>query len=219
MRPGRGRGFRAVLADHTGSIAATFFQGGPWLRSRFPVGKRLVISGEVRASYSGREMVHPEVEPADDLESSSVHFNRVVPIYPGFERNEQRAFRELAFRVAEGRAHAIEEPLPGEMRTRLGLMQLAEALRRIHFPQDNDDLEALNGHQSEAHQRLAFDELFFLQLGMALRRQGVKVEPGIPFTVTGERLARRAQRCPSSSRAPRPVWWRRFPRTWPAPSP
>ncbi len=183
------RAFRAVLGDPTGSIAVTYFNGGPWLKARFPLGQRMVISGEVRASLSGREIIHPEVEPADDLESSSVHFNRVVPIYPGFERGEQRAFRELAHRVAEGHADAIGEPLPRELRERLGLLELAEALRRIHFPGAADDLEALNTHQSDAHQRLAFDELFFLQLGLALKRQGVKVEPGIRFTVNGERLA------------------------------
>ena len=49
---------------------------------------------------SGREMAHPEIEPAEDIESSSVHFNRIVPVYPGFERGDQRSFRELASAVA-----------------------------------------------------------------------------------------------------------------------
>ena len=67
IRGGR-RYFKAVIADHTGSFAATFFHSGPWLSAKFPIGKRLVVSGELRASHSGREMAHPEVEPADDLE-------------------------------------------------------------------------------------------------------------------------------------------------------
>jgi len=189
-RSGR-RCFRAVIGDASGSLAVTYFRSGPWLASRFPLGKRMVISGEVRATLGGREMAHPEVEPAEDLEADTIHFRRVVPIYPGFERHEQRAFRELTFKVAERYSGGIDEPLPDELREKLGLLPLAEALRRIHFPHPEEDpLEELDRHHSRAHRRLAFDELFFLQLGMAVRRKGVKVEPGIAFDVSDERLAR-----------------------------
>ncbi|RYZ37328.1 MAG: ATP-dependent DNA helicase RecG [Myxococcaceae bacterium] len=189
--PGRGgkRMFRAVVGDRSGSIAATYFHAGPWLKSRFSVGKQLVLSGEVRASMNGREMAHPELEPAEDLESTtSVHFHRIVPIYPGFERGEQRSFRELAARISEQHAHHLEEPLPADLRRRYHLMGLPDALRFIHFPPEDADLEALDAHQSPAHRRLAFDELFFLQLGMALKRQDVKAEEGIAFDVAPERL-------------------------------
>ncbi|HVE86403.1 MAG TPA: ATP-dependent DNA helicase RecG [Myxococcales bacterium] len=188
-RSGR-RCFRAVIGDASGSLAVTYFRSGPWLASRFPLGKRMVISGEVRATLAGREMAHPEVEPAEDLDSDTIHFRRVVPIYPGFERHEQRAFRELTYRVAEKYASSIEEPLPDALREKLGLLPLAEALRRIHFPREEDSLEQLDRHQGPAHRRLAFDELFFLQLGMAVRRRGVKVEPGVAFDVSDERLER-----------------------------
>lgn len=182
------RFFRAVLADASGSIAATYFQTGPWLKARFPVGKRLVVSGEVRQSLRGWEMPHPEIEPADDVETSPIHFNRIVPIYPGFERHEQRSLRELAFKVSEQFATAIEEPLPDALRTRVGVLPLEKALKAIHFPSAESSLPLLDSHQSEAHRRLAFDELFFLQLGMALKRQGVKVTPGIAFDVSEARL-------------------------------
>jgi ATP-dependent DNA helicase RecG len=128
-------------------------------------------------------MPHPEVEPADDLETSSVHFNRIVPVYPGFERHEQRALRELAFKVSTTASVGLDEPLPEAMRTRLRLPELREALEALHFPSSEASLAELNDHRSRAHQRLAFDELFFLQLGMALRRQGVKVQAGISFKV------------------------------------
>ncbi|MEW6431866.1 MAG: ATP-dependent DNA helicase RecG [Myxococcota bacterium] len=186
---GRGRRqFRAILADASGSIAAVHFQTGPWLKSKYPIGKRLVVSGEVRQSNFGWEMPHPEVEPADDVETSPIHFNRIVPVYPGFERHEQRALRELAYRVAERYGGAVEEPLPDALRARLGLPGLGEALKYIHFPPGDANLALLDAHASRAHQRLAFDELFFLQLGMALRRQGVKVQPGIAFDASAERI-------------------------------
>ena len=189
IRPGK-RGFQAVLADETGSIALTWFQSGPWMRSRVPVGKRLIVSGELRATPAGREMVHPEIEPADEGAGPSLHVGRVVPIYPGFERHEQRQVRALVARVAAAHLGEVEDPVPPELRARLALPSLAEALARIHQPSAEDDLGALEQHRSPAHRRLAFDELFLLHLGLALRRQGVKHEPGIAFHVDADRLAR-----------------------------
>ncbi|MGZ6162157.1 MAG: ATP-dependent DNA helicase RecG, partial [Myxococcaceae bacterium] len=189
IRPGK-RGFQAVLADDTGSIALTWFQSGPWMKSRVPVGKRLIVSGELRATPGGREMVHPEVEPADEAKGPSLHTGRIVPVYPGFERHEQRQVRELIARVAAAHLGAVEDPLPADLRQRLALPPLAEALARIHQPSPDDDLAALEAQRSQSHRRLAFDELFLLHLGLALRRQGVKHEPGIAFHVDGDRLAR-----------------------------
>ena len=189
IRPGK-RGFQAVLADDTGSIALTWFQSGPWMKSRVPVGKRLIVSGELRATPGGREMVHPEIEPADEARGPSLHTGRVVPVYPGFERHEQRQVRELVARVAAAHLASVDDPLPPALRERLGLPPLAQALARIHQPGPDDDLGALEQHRSPAHRRLAFDELFLLHLGLALRRQGVKHEPGIAFRVDGDRLAR-----------------------------
>ena len=185
-RAGR-RTFRAVLADSTGTVAATHFQSGGWLKAKYPIGRRLVVSGEVRRTSYGWEIPHPEVEPADDVESSPVHFNRIVPVYPGFERHEQRSLRELAFKIASRFSNDLEEPLPDDLRERHHLMTLADALRYLHFPPADAPLDALDAHASVAHHRLAFDELFFLQLGLALRRQGLKVEPGIAFDTSAPR--------------------------------
>ncbi len=181
---------RRARPTASGSIAATHFQTGPWLKAKYPVGRRLVVSGEVRQSVYGWEVPHPEVEPADDAEGSSIHFNRVVPVYPGFERYEQRALRELVFKVADKFADSIEEPLPESLTAKLRLLPLSHALKLIHFPLGGASLDELNLQQSPAHQRLAFDELFFLQLGVALRRRGVKVKTGTAFNVTEEGLKR-----------------------------
>ena len=189
LRAGR-RVFRAVLADATGNIALTYFQTGPWMKGRFPLGARLIVSGELRSTPAGREMVHPEVEPADETGGPSIHFGRIVPLYPGFERHEQRQVRSLVHRICSAAASAVVDPLPEPLRRRLGLLPLATALERLHAPVEEEDLAALDEHRSPAHRRLAFDELFFLHLGLALRRQGVKTSPGIRFQVDDARLAR-----------------------------
>jgi len=181
---GRGRRtLKVVFGDATGSIAAPFFNAAPWMKARFALGKSFIISGELKATPYGREMAHPEAEPADDVGSGSIHFERVVPLYPGFERGEQRGIRELAHRVVERFAGAVDDPLPDALRAKLGLPALEAALRHIHFPEGEVSLPALADWRTPAHRRLAFDELFFLQLGLALRRHDVKVEPGIAFRV------------------------------------
>jgi ATP-dependent DNA helicase RecG len=189
LRAGR-RVFQAVLADATGSMALTYFQTGPWMKGRFPLGQRLIVSGEVRVSPGGREMVHPEVEPADEGQGAGVHFGRIVPLYPGFERHEQRQIRALAHGIARDASQGVPDPVPLSVLRRLGLLPLSQALLRLHLPMDDDDIAALEAHTSPAHRRLAFDELFFLQLGLALRRQGVKSSPGIRFRVDEDRMSR-----------------------------
>jgi ATP-dependent DNA helicase RecG len=178
----RRRIFRVVLGDSTGTIAATWFHYQPWMRQRFKIGERYLFSGEVRVSGRVREMIHPEMELVEDLESDPVNFGRIVPIYSGFERGEQRSFRRLAKKVVDRFAGQIEDPLPRVLLERVNLPPLSEAVRQVHFP-EGVGLEALLAHQVPAQRRLAFDELFFIQLGMSLRRKGVKLAPGIRFAI------------------------------------
>jgi ATP-dependent DNA helicase RecG len=177
------RQFRAVLADASGTIAAVYFQSAPWLKARFPVGKKLVVTGEVKRSVHGWEMPHPDVEPADDVGKSAIHFGRLVPTYAGFERHEQRALRQLTFEIIERVVPQLAEVLPEVLIQKHRLVPFGEALATLHFPAANAPLDAVLNHQDAAHRRLAFDELFFLQLRMALRRQGRRTQRGYPLAI------------------------------------
>ncbi len=183
------RQFRAVLADASGSIAAVYFQSAPWLKARFPVGKKLVVTGEVKRSVHGWEMPHPDVEPADDAGQSAIHFGRLVPIYAGFERHEQRALRQLTFQIVERVVPQLVEVLPESLLLKHRLLPFGEALAALHFPAATASLDAVLSHQDAAHRRLAFDELFFLQLRMALRRQGRRTQRGHQLTIDEPLLA------------------------------
>ncbi len=177
---GRRKVFRVVLGDATGTIAATWYHYQFWMKQRFRVGERFVFSGEVRAFKGIREVAHPEMEPADEVEADAVNFGRIVPLYPGFERAEQRGFRAVVLKSAEAFAHTIDDPLPQALLERVGLPPLGQAVRQVHFP-EGVDLETLQAHAHPAQRRLAFDELFFIELGMALRRKGIQLTRGIAF--------------------------------------
>ncbi len=181
--PVRGRRIlRVVLGDNTGSIAATWYHYPSWMKKRFKVGERYLFSGEIRAFAGMREVSHPELEPAELVEQDPTSFGRIIPIYPGFDRGEQHGFRALARKVVEHFADQVSDPVPQVIRDRLNLPALSHALRQVHFP-DEVDLQKLGQHQMPAQRRLAFDELFLIQLGLALRRKGVKLTPGIQFKV------------------------------------
>jgi ATP-dependent DNA helicase RecG len=191
----RRRVLRVVLSDGTGSITATWYSYAPWMRRKFAVGQRLAISGEVRTWNGVREIAHPETAPAEEMEADRVNFGRIVPLYAGFERGEQRSFRKLVHSVCEKFSGSVEDPLSKDLLQRAGLPSLPAAVREVHFP-ERAELPALLAHAAPAQRRLAFDELFFIQLGMALRRRGVKLMPGVRFHVDDAMLSRAAARFP-----------------------
>src|SRR5207302_5744477 len=93
--------------------------------------------------------------------------------------------------AVEQHAGALREALPEGLRDRRHLWPLDVAIRESHFPERNAAAAAAAGRPSgEPHRRLAFEELFLVQLGLALRRRGVKVEPGIAFRALPEAIDR-----------------------------
>ncbi|MCL2178084.1 MAG: ATP-dependent DNA helicase RecG [Cystobacterineae bacterium] len=195
-RGGRAKGLRVWFADDSGRLCAVYFQAGPWLVEKYQVGKWFLLSGQARHTLAGWEMAHPEAESAEQRANSQAHFGRFVPIYIGFERHEQRMFRELVFKLLHSFASQIKETLTEGLKVELGLMDLKEAWRQLHFPEETQTLEALNAAQTPMHRRLAFDELFFLQLGLALRRQGMAKLEGIALSISPATKAKVKQALP-----------------------
>src|SRR4030066_1104985 len=75
--------------------------------------------------------------------------------------------------------------MPPEMVERHDLIDFSEAFRRVHFPPKGESIDTLNFQRSDSHRRIIFDEFFFLELGMALKKRGVALETGIPFKTDG----------------------------------
>jgi len=183
----RKRVFEVVVGDGSGVITLKWFHGNErYLRERFKKGRKLIFSGEVRYFNLQKEIHHPDVEIVEgDIEEDYLNFKRIVPIYSETEGLYQRTLRRLIKTILDGYADELSSPIPQEIVQRQNLIDFPEAFRRVHFPPDGESIERLNLHRSEGHRRIIFDEFFFLELGMALKRRGLELEAGISFRTEG----------------------------------
>ena len=183
----RKRVFEAVVGDGSGTITLKWFHGNErYLRERFKKGRQLIFSGEVRWFNYQREIHHPDVEIVDgDIEKDYLNFKRIVPIYSETEGLYQRTLRRLMKAVLDGYVDELSSPIPIEIVERQDLIGFSEAFRRVHFPPEGESIGVLNLQRSDGHRRIIFDEFFFLELGMALKKRGVALERGISFRVDG----------------------------------
>jgi ATP-dependent DNA helicase RecG len=181
------RVFEVAVGDGTGVIRLKWFRGNErYLRDRFRKGRKMIFSGEVRWFNSQREIHHPDVEMVDgDIEKDYLNFKRIVPIYSETEGLHQRTLRRLIRNILDGYADELWSPMPQEIVRRQDLIDFPEAFRRVHFPPDGESMETLNLHRSDGHRRIIFDEFFFLELGLALKRRGMVLETGISFRTEG----------------------------------
>lgn len=198
VRPhGRKRVFEVRVADASGRLTAKWFHGHfPFLKKVFGEGKRVIFTGEIKGFLFEREMIHPDFEVLEEDDDHLLHFKRIVPIYSETEGLGQKNIRRIMKRVVDDFADDVPSPLPEDMLRRLNLQDMHQAVRVVHFPEQDADVEALNGMKSEAHRRLIFDEFFFFELGMALRKQGTLLNEGIPMRPGAEVLQGFLQRLP-----------------------
>jgi ATP-dependent DNA helicase RecG len=180
--------FELIIGDSTGNLTAKWFNQ-VFLKKIFKPGMQVVLSGKITMNrYGGVEMIQPEYEILDQAESDEelLHTGRIVPIYPLTERLYQKDMRKVMKRVVDTYAAAVEEELPENILQANHLMPLGQAISRLHFPDNADDVHLLNRETSPAHRRLIFDEFLLLELGMGLKRQHIMThETGIAFQFEG----------------------------------
>lgn len=175
--------FEATVVDETGLIHAKWFNQ-PYLAKQLGAGDRVMISGKVRKGFYGGahlEMENPQYEKVDSDEPT-LHMGRIVPIYHETKGLTSRQIRSIVKGLLDQYGAAIPEMLPPQLIERHRLLSLSEAISSLHFPPKEASLPLLNSGRTLSHQRLAFDELFLLETGLALRKAGVATkEPGISF--------------------------------------
>ncbi len=188
----RRRIFEVVVGDGSGRISLKWFHyRKEWMKKRFPIGARGFFSGEVKRFGAVKEVHHPDTEflppgasPADFMAADPLSFGRILPVYPLTEGLTQKTARKIWKEVVERFAPLAVSAIPEEISTRRRLLPLDQALRQAHWPETDAVLGDLNAGRDPARRTLVYDEFFFLELGLALKRRGVVLEPGIPFQVT-----------------------------------
>lgn len=185
LRDGKAQLIEAILSDGTGALRATWFHQ-PWIVKRLQVGKQYALSGKID-QYLGRlTLNNPEPEPLDQQLLSS---NRIVPVYPLTEQITQRWIRKLMNQVVTYWAPKTLDYLPEDIRRSVGLIDLSTALLQIHFPDSEECL-------TTARTRLAFDEIFLLQLGVLQQKHAWQDRSARIFEISDEWLNSQLMRLP-----------------------
>jgi ATP-dependent DNA helicase RecG len=177
--------YHLLVRDETGSLPCKFFHG-QYLEKRFKAGQGLVLHGkaELDAMRPGRiEMINPEYELLGDEDADSTEVGRIVPIYEAIGGIGSRTMRSIVYLALEQFAGALPDPLPADILARYSFPSRRDAIRFVHFPPATESVEALNSFRSRAHLRLIFEEFFFYQLSVAMRKKSAQQQAGIAFRV------------------------------------
>jgi ATP-dependent DNA helicase RecG len=154
-----------TLYDGSGYLDLTFFNQ-PWTASMYKEGNEVAVSG-IAQLYRGRlQLANQEVEQLTGDEADLVHTGRITPVHRATEGISTRTIRELVWRALE-QLRTVADPLPAGLVAAESLTGFDAAIRAIHFPADQREL-------SGAIERLKFDELFTLELGVAFRKHRVE---------------------------------------------
>lgn len=171
-RGGRLNLTEVIVSDGTAALRVNWFNQ-PWLAKSITPGMQIVLSGKVDM-YLGRLVMNsPEWEP---LEQEHLHTHRIVPVYSLTAKVTQKMLRRIMYQTVSFWAPRIQDYLPEWVRQAGELMPLPRALLNIHFPESHEDLKA-------AQDRLAFDELFLLQLGVLQQKRAWQANTATIFEV------------------------------------
>jgi ATP-dependent DNA helicase RecG len=242
-RRGRlGRVLEAVVGDATGSVRLKWFHGGDALEQSLRHGALLLVTGDVRRQGFKKQLVHPEVEllgsrgeevgpelEAGASEAAEVErarlvsrlegLRRIVPRYATPEGVPPRTLRGLVERAVAEYADLVSGHLPEALVRELDLPGPAEALRLAHAPPFDASLREYEAFASPAQRRLVLEELYLLELGLALRHDEGTRLPGVALDVSSERVEGAAAGLPFRLTAAQARVWREIQRDLARPHP
>jgi ATP-dependent DNA helicase RecG len=180
--------FEMTVGQGRLSLKCIWFNG-TYLQGKFHAGQTVAVYGKVEPSRSSDnlKMIQPQFEvlpdATDDAETRLIEVGRITPVYEslGGSRLASRWQRKTIFNLLESMRGAVPEYLPREMLARLALPDRETALREVHFPPEGTSFSQLQSSATPAHRRLIFEELFFLELGLELKRRRMRQRTGIAF--------------------------------------
>ncbi|CAN5655029.1 hypothetical protein BH10ACI4_BH10ACI4_24160 [soil metagenome] len=193
--------FEMTLGQGLGSLKCMWFNG-TYLQDKFKLGQMVAVYGKLEASRSGGagkfKMIQPQFEILPSANSPEAEFvmlemGRIVPVYESLggttpwgsklgsrwlRRVLWGIFEELEETQAESK---LTETLPVAMRERLKIPGRLEALRTVHFPAAGTPMTELMSFATSGHKRLIFEEMFYLELGLELKRRRMRERVGTVF--------------------------------------
>jgi ATP-dependent DNA helicase RecG len=183
--------FELTLGQGRLAMKCLWFHGS-YLKDTFHAGQTVAVFGKVEASRSSSnfKMIQPQFEilpdASEDAEARMLEVGRITPVYEslGGARLASRWQRKVIFHLLESLRGAMPECLPRAMLERLTLPARGDALAAVHFPPEGTPMAHLQAWATPAHRRLIFEELFFLELGLELKRRRMRERAGIAFATT-----------------------------------
>jgi ATP-dependent DNA helicase RecG len=163
---------------------------GTYLKDKFQPGQLVALYGKVEDNRGELELRQPQFEiigegedEAEKKIAQSLEIGRIVPIYEsaGQGRLTSRWFRRVIHGALENLTPELPEAIPSAVRKRLDLLPPRQALQRVHWPDEGESIRDLVAFRTPAHIRMIFEELFFIELGLELKRREQKAQTGIRF--------------------------------------
>jgi ATP-dependent DNA helicase RecG len=175
------------LIDDTGVLGLLWYRAPAYLSNSLAQGQRLLVHGKVETALGGQKrIVHPEFEILEANDGEPLP--KIVPVYVHPASLSLSLLRKWIGQALSLYARYLPSHLPEVTTKRQGLLGLSEALAKLHDPSMTANLAALNRFSSPAHRSVVFDELFYLQLGLGLRKRGLSREEGVSFRPAREGL-------------------------------
>ncbi len=185
-----GRPWRRImqlqLEDNGATLSGMWFSNQRPRSDRFKKGEQVYLAGLVSQYKGGLQIAYPVVVGEND---QSDRIGRVIPVYPQVPGVAGRTVEKAVGSAARSAGDLICDPLPPFLLKRHNLLPLADALHLVHLPPFDIPLEALDAWvegSSPAHQRLVYDEFFFIQLALGLRRKRHVERPAPQVEVISE---------------------------------
>src|SRR5690242_8175626 len=168
-----------------------------YLRDKFKPGQMVALYGKVEedSRSDALQIIQPQFEilgesaedgstdAAEQKAAASLEIGRIVPIYEsaGQGRLTSRWFRRIIRTALDNLTEEIPDLIPESVRLRLSLISPREALWQVHWPEPGESFDDLQASRTPAHIRLIFEELFYIELGLELKRREQKAQTGIAF--------------------------------------
>ena len=180
---GKRRLFQVTISDGTGELQCVWFNGLSWIIEKFNINDEIAAYGKIEF-YNGLKITHPDFDVLN--QSNNQNTGQIISQYSSTsdlksKGLDSRGFRKLVQNIMANDKYKIDDFLPLNILKQENLISLKEALYKIHFPKNNNDIK-------DAIYRLKFNEHFFIQILMALKRNNQKNNTGLSYTKRGKYL-------------------------------